>query len=404
MWRFGVVLVASVVGLASPAWAARVALHSTLTLGGGYVRVVDRDFPDDPVEGVEAREGLQNVVYFDNAYLHVGLSYSVWAVQIEQNHELDYLDHRLAIHIGADRWLRRLAQSGHLTIIADLTVNPSLPPLESANPVTPSADPGTLPADTGGDVPVEPPPPDLPGADNLLTLRQDRSGYSAHYGLAYENDLTPYSSYRTSAVVTDSRFKSSAVADAATLRVSAEYLTQLRVGQAGVGISHGRFVRGGFSDEKTYGVFASLARSSFRSGWRIAPGVAHRTDRRTYAGTLDLSGFIRNRILTYSGGYKIGYVFLQVGDARLAAAHDFELNIHPTRQGRYPRGLTAGARFSSDTTQYTVGVHQGAELALGVHATIGYQRALARWRTADDPSVHQQHADSVTVALSWQFL
>lgn len=403
MWRAGILIIAWTVTLASPAWAARVALHSTLQVGGGYARVVDRDFPDDPVEDVQTREGLRNTLIYDNAYVHVGVGYGIWAVQLRPHSELDYLDHRMAIRIDPERWLRRMAQSGHLTITADLTISPSLPDLQPVTPTSPSPDPGALPADADGEPPVAPPPPDLPGADNLLTIRQDRSGYVAHYGLGWEDDLTPYSSYRTAAAVTDQRYRNSAVADVATLDLTAEYLTHLPVGQAGVGISHGRFVRGG-TNQKTYGLFASLARSSFRSGWRIAPGVAYRTDRKGYGATLDLGGFLRNRVLTYSGSYKVGYVFLQVGEVKLAPVQSVGFSVHPTRQGRFPRQAAAGARFSSSTTQYTVGVNQGAVITSRLNANIGYQRALARWRISGDPMVHQQHADSVLVAFNWQFL
>lgn len=404
MWQLGIFLIVWTFTLAGQAWAARVDLHSSLNLGAGYVRVVDRDVPGDPLEAVAIREGVRNTVTFDNAYIHVGLGYEVSAVQLRRNSDLNYLDHRLAIDVNPERWLRRVTPTGHLTIIADLTINPSLPPIQSATPTSPTTDPGTLPADGGAAGPSEPPLPQLPGVDNLLTVREDRSGYVAHYGLGWEEALTSFSSYRAAAAVTDHRYRNSAVPDVATLQVTAEYLTHLEAGQAGFGVSHQRFVRGGFFNQKSYGLFVSLSRSGRLFGWRVAPGVAYRTDPKRYGATLEMSGFIRRRILTYTGNYGVGYAFLDVGSASLAPVQSVGLSIHPTQEVRFSSRLGAGARFSSNTTEYALALTQRADFTPTLNATVRYERALRRWETAANPSLHQQYADTVWVALIWLFL
>jgi len=384
--------------------AGRFDLHLGGAVGASYVRVVDPELADSHLEDVQGQESVATTLVYDNAYMHVGVHYRITAVQLAQNAELNYLDHRVGIRLDADRWMQRLTDGGRLSITANLSINPSLPPLDPNAPTLPNAPDSTPPADgTATDTAPEP-RSDLLTAGNIVNIRQDRSGYAFTYGLTYEDDTSPFSSYRVGWRVTDHRYNSDVVGDSATLRVGADYLTRVRIGHVSVGASHGRFVRGGNQDQQTYGLHASLARTGYRLGWRVSPGLSYRTDRDVYGASLDLSAFLRRRILSYQGSYNTDYEVLNIGDIPLARTQRVGLTVQPTRRTRFPRRAAAAAVISRNTRAYTLSAGQAAVLAPNVNASIGYERGLLRWTDSGSGILRHRHSDTVLLALNWQFL
>jgi hypothetical protein len=398
MWLRGLACGALVLGLATPAGAAHVNLHSSIGVASAYLRVADRETPNDPLEDVQTREHLASTLTLDNAYVHSEIRYRISAVQLQRNEDLNYLDHHAGIRVDANRWLRRFTQSGRLTITADLHINPSLPPLGPDETSVPSTE---APADTGPGGPV---PEDLVGIGDLTTIREDRSGYAMKYGIAYEDELSPFSGYRVGALVRDTRNNSSVVQDSASLILNAEEYARLRAGLAGVGVSHARLIRGGATNNKTYEMYGFLSRTGYRTGWRIAPGIAYRTQAKTYSGTLATQGYLRQRILTYFAHYRTGYQFLHIGTTPLARTHRLGVSIGGTRPTHYPRYLVAEALVGGRTKEATLNLTQAARFTPRIRGRVGYERGLLRWVDLATGATRKRHSDAVRVSLDWQFL
>jgi hypothetical protein len=403
-WALTAACLLSTLGLPAFGHAAG---HFGLTAGAGlgaaYIRVADLELADPVLEDVQARETLSTNLTFDNAYLHLGVNYRVTAVQLRENPELNYIDQGVGILLDADRWLRRMTGTGHLTITGELAINPSLPPLDAGRPSVPNSPETPPPGD--GTTPAPPPTPeDLLTAGNLVNIREDRSGYALIYGLAYDDELSPFSSYRVGWLVRDNRYNSAVIGDSATLAVNGDYLSRLRVGEAGVGVSHSRYVRGGISDRQTYDVHASLAQGTYRSGWRIAPGVSYRTDTHVYGASLNLGAYTRRRVLSYQGYYRTSYDLLDVAGVTLARTQHVGFTVQPTRPTRYPRHAGADVVLSSRSRAYNMSAEQSVLVTDKVRASIGYERGLLRWTDATTDQLHHRHADTVLLSLNWQFL
>jgi hypothetical protein len=381
--------------------AGNFSLHSGVGLGASYIRVADLELADPVLEDVQAHETLSTNVSYDNAYLHVGVNYRVSAVELRHNPELNYIEQAVAINLDADRWLRRFTGTGSLTITGQMAINPSLPPIDPRVTDAPNAPTTTPPGGTPDQGTTS---GDLLTAGNLVNIREDRSGYAFIYGLSYEDDLGPFSSYTVGWLVRDNRYNSDVIGDSATLGVNGDYVTRLRIGDAGVGVSHGRFVRGGGQDRQTYDVHASLARGTFRGGWRVAPGVAYRTDTHAYGAALDLSGFRRRRVLSYQGYYRTNYQLLDIGGVTLTRTQHVGVTVRPTRPTQYPRSVGAESVFSSVSRQYILSADQSVLISPSLRASIGYERGLLRWMDTSTDQWRHRHSDTVLVALNWQFL
>jgi hypothetical protein len=398
MWLRGLACGALVLGIATPCRAAaQFTLHSSIGLAGAYVRVVDRDTPDDPLEDVQTREQVSSTLAFDNAYVHSDIRYKIAAVQLVRNEELNYLDHNIGLRVDANRWLRHFTESARLTITADLSVNPSLPPLGPDATSGPTTDAPTD-AQPGGPVPEG-----LEGVGNLTNIRDDRSGYAMKYGLTWEDDLSPFSGYRLGAVVRDTRYDSSVARDTTSLVLKGEQFTRLRAGQAGVGFSHGRLIRGAATNNKTYRVFGYVSKVGYRTGWRVAPGIAYRTQAQSYAMTLATQGFLRQRVLTYFAHYQTGFEFLHIGNTPLARTQRMGITIGETRSSNYPRYVAAELLLAGATREATLNVTQAARITPRVRGSVGYERGLLRFDDATGIT-HKRHSDVVRVSLDWQFL
>jgi len=401
-WTAAVVCISLSLALPAAGRAAgSLALDADVGLGGAYLRVVDVEAADPRLEDVQGRESLGTKVAYDNPYLHLEVTYRVTAVQLRSHPELDYIDQAVHLRLDADRWLRRLTGSGRLTVISNLVVNPSLPPIDTPASQIPNS-PSTTPA-AGTSGTADRLGSDLLTAGNLVNIREDRSGYAFTYGLIYEDELSPFSGYRVGWNVKDNRYNSDVVPDSATLGMTGEYYSQVRSGRAGVGVSHGRVVRGPNKNLKTYGLDASLSQSRYRSGWRLAPGVTYRTDRKTYGASAAAEGFLRRRVLSYSANYSTKYSVVTLGEVAISRVHFAGFGVRPTQVTKYPRRANVSAAISNRTRQYSFLAQQAAQLTPTVFASIGYERAKLRWREEDTGNVRHRYGDTVLLALNWQF-
>jgi hypothetical protein len=401
-WTAAVVCISLSLALPAAGRAAgSLALDLDAGLGGAYLRVVDVEAADPRLEDVQGRESLATTLAFDNPFLHLEVNYRVTAVQLRSHPELDYIDQHVNLRLDADRWLRRLTGNGRLTIISNLIVNPSLPPIDTGATPIPNSPAATPVEGTSGA--ADRLRSDLLTAGNLVNIREDRSGYAYNYGLIYEDELGPFSGYRVGWNVTDNRYNSDVVPDSATLRASGEYFSQVRSGRASVGVSHSRVVRGPNKELKTYGIQGALAQGRYRSGWRLAPGVTYRSDRKAYGASLDSGAFLRRPLLSYSASYGTEYAVVTVGDVAISRVHRAGFGIRPTQVTKYPRRANVSAAISTRTRQYSFLAEQAAQLTPTVLASIGYERAKLRWREEGTDTVRHRYGDTVLLAVNWQF-
>lgn len=379
--------------------ASRFGWSGGLGASASYLEVRASDQATASIEDVQSQESVSNSVTFDNAYLHIGTTYDVTAVQLQQNAELDYYSHNLSVDADVNRLLRHYMENSHLTITATARASPSLPPLQSV-PVADAPTPTTPPPDPEAGTPVA--TPDL-AREDLLTLPDQRTGYTMVYGAAYSEELDPFRHYSLSGLVTDNRYRSSLVGNTVDLAVDGTYGVYQANGEIGVRASHGRLLKGGFGGQ-VYGLSVFRAGGTRRLTWRVEPGITYARDLNQYSGSFRSEMTATAPDVQLSAGYGTELALNVVERQAVVRSHTAYLGLSNTRSYRFPRLAAVSGSVAGKVRRAELTLNQEIRFRATLSSVISYARSGLWWEETGTGSHQKRTSDVITFNIQWSFL
>jgi hypothetical protein len=368
----------------------------TVGTGGTYFDVKTTDPAATPIEDVENRQQLDNNLTLDNAYVHMGLQYEVMRVALQDNQDLNYLDHQVGMNFNVDRWLKRYTEDGRLTLTATARVSPSLPPL----------DPSSLPTGASGRDPQAVnalTPSEYFVHHDVLNIRDDPNGYTLLYGASYGDQLDPFTRYEAGWNIEDNRYNSPLVKDSRILHLQAVYALRQRQGEAGTRVTHERALSAtGVND--LYGVSVFRSDEARRLTWRIEPGVTYQPATRQARAAANVSGSYVMRRATVESAYSSTWAVSVIGAESLQRINAVSLALRSNHDYRTPRWISVSGRWEDFSRRIEFSAGQRFQIGRSLAVVFQYADSGIWWQDDAKPP-HQLSWRSQTIGgdVRWEF-
>lgn len=367
----------------------------TVGTGGTYFDVKTTDPASTPIEDVENRQQLDNSLTLDNAYVHMGLQYEVMRVALQENQDLDYLDHQVGMNFNVDRWLKRYTEDGRLTLTATARVSPSLPPL----------DPQRLPTGASGRDPQvlnDLSPSEYFVHHDVLNIRDDPTGYSLLYGASYGDQLDPFSRYEAGWNIEDNRYDSPLVRDSRVLNLQGTYAVRLPQGEAGTRITHEREL-GSARLKDVYGVSVFRSEEARRLSWRFEPGVTYLPANRVARPSLSVTMAYTMRQATFESAYNTTWSVSVIGTDALQRIHEVYLALHTNHDYRTPRWISLSGRWEDFSRRLEFSAGQRFQIARSFAVVFQYADSAIWWDNGTQPRMVAWRSQTIGGDVRWEF-
>jgi hypothetical protein len=368
----------------------------TVGTGGTYFDVKTTDPGSTPIEDVENRQQLDNSLTLDNAYVHLGLQYEVMRVALQQNQDLNYLDHQVGMNLNVDRWLRRYTEDGRLTLTATARISPSLPPL----------DPQRLPTGASGrDPQVADPqtPTEYFVHHDVLNIRNDPTGYTLLYGANYGDQLDPFTRYNVGWDIEDNRYDSPLVKDSRILHLQGTYALRLREGEAGIRFTQQRAI-GAPGLTEVYGVSVFRSDEARRMAWRFEPGVTYQPTSQHARASLDASWSYMMRRATLVSAISSTRSISVIRSESLERTNVVSLNLSSNHDYRTPRWIGVSGRLGEFSRRLEVSAGQRFQVARSLAVVFQYAYSGIWWDDGSTPShLFSWRSQTIGGDLRWEF-
>jgi hypothetical protein len=334
--------------------------------------------------------------------MHFDIRYQIVAGQLSHESDLNYVEHNVVLNLDLDRWLERHTNAANIDITLAVDTSPSLPSLQADQTASSDSPFGGVTEGTGSQDMLSA----NQGGQDLLNLREDRSGYGLRYGLTYRDRVGPMGTYKFGWLVRDNRYEGGVIRDQAALDVNAGYSHSLLRGEAGFTVDHKRFVRGGNKKERTFGFSGNYSQMRFASSWGVSLGTSYRTDSKALSGRGGVHASRRGSRVKATGRYSTDLVVTEVGVTSLKRRHHLNLNLSPARNSTGSVFFVANGSWASDVKRSEVSINR--VLISGdksdFYAEIGYKWANLWW---DDPATSKSlksRSNVIGFNFIWRFL
>jgi hypothetical protein len=367
----------------------------TVGTGGTYFDVKTTDPGSTPIEDVENRQQLDNSLSLDNAYVHLGVQYEVMRVALQQNQNLNYLDHQVGMNFNVDRWLKRYTEDGRLTLTATARVSPSLPPLDPKSLPT-----GVSGRDTQGQNDLT--PSEYFVHHDVLNIRDNPTGYTLLYGANYGDQVDPFNRYNVGWDIEDNRYNSTLVRDSRVLHLQGTYAVRLRQGEVGTRISHLREL-GSARLKDLYGLSVFRSAEARRVTWHVEPGITYQPADHLARSSLNVSWAYTMRRATFESAYTSTWSISVIGADPLQRIHTGYLAISTNHNYRSPRWISLGGRWEQLSRRLEVSAGQRFQIRRSLAVVFQYSNSSVWWDNGSSPHLVSWRSQTIGGDLRWEF-